>query len=375
MTVRTILLAGGGHSHVEVLRRFGETPEDGVAIVLVSPDRHTPYSGMLPGLVAGHYTHDEAHIDLEPLSRYANATFVRDRIVALDPAGKVATTGAGQRVAFDVASLDVGSQPDLSMPGASDFAIGVKPVDRFLVRWQALRERARDGRVARLAMVGGGAGGVESLLAMHHRLRADGGAMPALALVTDKPNLPTAAQHALFRELDEAGVTLHLGPRAASFDAQGVVLENGDRVAADAMVCATPATAAPWLAASGLACDARGFVRVDDHLRSVSHPAVFATGDCASQDGHPHPRSGVYAVRQGPPLANNLRAAVTATPLRRYTPQPIALALISTGGKHAVAVWGPVAFEGDWVWRWKDHIDRRFMRRYRVDASDRGPGR
>jgi selenide,water dikinase len=365
---RTVLLAGGGHSHVEVLRRFGETPAPGVALVLVSPDRFTPYSGMLPGLIAGHYTHDEAHIDLEPLTRYANATFVRDRVVALHPAGKTVTTASGQRLAFDVASLDVGSQPDLSMPGAREHALGVKPVDRFLVRWETLHARARDGGVERLAMVGGGAGGVEALLAMHHRLRADGGAMPSLALVTDKPNLPTAAQRGLFRKLDEAGVTLHLGQRAASFDAGGVVLENGDRVAADAVVAATPATAAPWLASSGLACDARGFVRVDDHLRSVSHAQVFAAGDCASQDGRPHPRSGVYAVRQGPPLARNLRAAATGKPLERYLPQPITLALISTGGKHAVAVWGPVAFEGDWVWGWKDRIDRRFMRRYRVEA-------
>jgi selenide,water dikinase len=205
-------------------------------------------------------------------------------------------------------------------------------------------------------------------LAIHHRLRTDGGTMPDLALVTDKPNLPTAAQRALFRKLDDAGVALHLGQRAASFDADGVVLEYGDRVAADAIVCATPATPQPWLAASGLACDERGFVRIEDHLRSVSHAHVFAAGDCATQDGHPHPRSGVYAVRQGPPLAYNLRAAATGKPLRPYRPQPIALALISTGSRHAVAVWGPVAFEGDWVWRWKDHIDRRFMRRYRVDA-------
>jgi len=365
---RTILLAGGGHTHVEVLRRFGAMPEDGVSFVLVSPDRYTPYSGMLPGLVAGHYTHDESHIDLEPLARYARAEFVRDRIAALDPALNVATTDSGRRVAFDFASLDIGSLPDMSMPGARQHAIGVKPVDRFVAGWKALRERARDGRLARLAIVGGGAGGVEVTLAIHHRLRADGGAMPELALVTDKPNLPTAAQRTLFRNLDDAGVVLYLGQRATSFDAEGVALENGDRVAADAIVCATPATPQPWLAASGLACDERGFVRIDDHLRSVSHAHVFAAGDCASQDGHSHPRSGVYAVRQGPPLATNLRAAATGKKLQPYRPQPIALALISTGGRHAVAVWGPVAFEGDWVWRWKDRIDRRFMRRYRVDA-------
>jgi hypothetical protein len=235
VTARTILLAGGGHSHVEVLRRFGASLQNGVSLVLVSPDRYTPYSGMLPGLVAGHYTHDEAHIDLEPLARYARAEFGRDRIAALDPVGNVATTESGRRVPFDFASLDIGSLPDMSMPGAREHAIGVKPVDRFVAGWRALRDRARHGRLARLAIVGGGAGGVEVTLAIHHPLRMDDGAMPALALVTVKQNLPTAAQRTLFRKLDDAGVAAP-GQRAASFDAEGVALENGDRVAADAIV-------------------------------------------------------------------------------------------------------------------------------------------
>lgn len=364
---RTVLVVGGGHSHVEVLRRFGERPEPGVVLTLVSPDRDTPYSGMLPGLVAGHYTHDEAHIDLEPLARYADARFVRDRVVALDPAARVATTASGERLPFDVASLDIGSQPDMTMPGAREHATGVKPVESFLAWWDDVRARAKRGEVRRIAVVGGGAGGTEVVLAMRHRLAEDG-ASAHIALVSDRSNLPAAAKRSLLDALDEARVERYLGHGAASFDADGVVLANGARVDADEVVCATPATAAPWLAASGLACDARGFVRTDDRLRSVSHPHVFAAGDCGSQDGHPHPRSGVYAVRQGPPLAHNLRAAATAKPLRPYRPQPVTLALISTGGKHAVAVWGPIAFAGDWVWRWKDGIDRRFMRRYRVGA-------
>jgi selenide,water dikinase len=344
-------------------------PEPGVEVVLVSPDPHTPYSGMLPGLVAGHYARDEAHIDLEPLARFARARFVRDCVVALDAAGRTALTAGGERLAFDLVSLDVGSLPDMAMPGAREHAVGVKPVDAFLTRWQAWRDDARAGRDFRIAVVGGGAGGVEVLLAMHHRLLGDGvRSMPGLTLVSDRSNLPAAANRALVAKLTAAGVEMRFGARAERFDAQGVHLEGGARVAADAILCATPATPAPWIAASGLACDERGFVRIDDHLRSPSHAHVFAAGDCATQDGHVHPRSGVYAVRQGPPLAVNLRAAATGGTLRAYRPQPRALALISTGGKHAVAVWGPVAFAGDWVWRWKDRIDRGFMRRYDVEA-------
>ena len=370
MTPRTILLAGGGHAHVEVLRRFGERPAPGVSLVLVSPDRYTPYSGLLPGLVAGHYAEDETRIDLEPLARFAGARFVRDCVAALDPEGGEATTASGQRIRFDLASLDVGSTPDLGFPGAREHATGVKPIGAFLARWERVVADAEAGLVGRSAMVGGGAGCVELTLAMHHRLaRAATSRAPRLALVTDRTNLPDAASRALLARLREAGVELHVGRGAERFDPDGVRLAGGGHVAADVVFCATPATAAPWLAASGLACDGRGFVRVDDRLRSPSHARVFAAGDCASQDGRSHPRSGVYAVRQGPPLARNLRAAAVGGRLEAYVPQRRTLALVSTGGRHAVAIRGRWSIGGAWVWRWKDRIDRRFVARYRVGRA------
>ncbi len=367
MTSRTILLAGGGHAHVEVLRRFGERPASGVSLVLVSPDPHVPYSAMLPGLVAGHYAEIETRIDLEPLARFAGARFVRDRVAALDPEGGEATTASGERIRFDLASLDVGSTPDLDFPGAREHATGVKPIGPFLARWERVVADAEAGRIERIAMVGGGAGGVELALAMHHRLaRGAASRAPRLALVTDRTNLPDAASRALLACLREAGVELHVGRGAERFDPNGVRLAGGGHVAADVVFCATPATAAPWLAASGLACDRRGFVRVDDHLRSPSHARVFAAGDCASQDGREYPRSGVYAVRQGPPLARNLRAAAVGGRLATYVPQQRTLALVSTGARHAVAIRGRWSIAGGWVWRWKDRIDRRFIARYRV---------
>lgn len=371
----TLLLAGGGHAHVEVLRRFALSPAPGVDLVLVSPDRLTPYSGMLPGLVAGHYAHDEAHIDLAPLAASARARFRRARVVALDPVAGRATLDDGPAIDFDHASLDVGSTPDLSMPGAASHAVGVKPVERFLAAWEALKRDAAAGGVRRVAVVGGGAGGVEVLLAMRYRLAADlGPRAPAFVLVSDRSNLPPAANRALLAAIAAAGIDARLGQRAVAFETDGVRLADGARVDADRIFCATPATAAPWLAASGLATDARGFVSVDEHLRSPSHPRIFAAGDCATQLGTSHPRSGVYAVRQGPPLAANLRAVALGEPLERYVPQKRALALLSTGDRHAIAVWGGWSVAGRWVWRWKDRIDRRFMARYRVDGDDAAAG-
>ena len=375
---KRILLVGGGHSHVEVLRRFALQPDAGIALTLVSPEPVTAYSGMLPGLVAGHYTTDEAHIALAPLAMSAEARFIVDRVIALDLYTKIATLASGRLEAFDVLSLDVGSAPDASVPGAREFALPVKPVTPFLAAWTRMQADAADGTVRTIAVVGGGAGGVEVLLAMQFRLQAAlGNGAPRFALITDQPTIlaqhPALVRARFGRIMVERGVVLHLQSGATSVEPNAVIVTHGRRIAVDRIVWATGASAAPWPAASGLACDERNFVRIDDHLRSTSHAFVFAAGDCATQMGHPRPKSGVFAVRQGPPLAANLRRAAHGVALARYVPQRQALALISTGDRHALASRGPFVAEGDWVWRWKDRIDRRFMGKYALPAAVSAP--
>jgi selenide,water dikinase len=329
---------------------------------------------MFPGLVAGHYTPRDTHIELSPLAASAGARFVVDRVVALDLYTRTAELASGQREAFDLLSLDIGSTPDVGVPGAAALALAVKPIEAFLTAWDRLQAEALTGGVRTIAVVGGGAGGVEMLLAMQHRLASIMGAdVPRFALVTDTAAI--LAQHgpivrARFgRILVERGVVLHLASPATAVEPGTIIVSQGRRIAVDRIVWATSAAAAPWLAESGLACDDTGFVRVDDHLRSTSHQTVFAAGDCAAQLDRPRPKSGVFAVRQGPPLAANLRRAAREAALARYVPQRHALALISTGGKHAIASRGPFVAEGDWVWRWKDRIDRAFMAKYRLRVA------
>jgi selenide,water dikinase len=258
------------------------------------------------------------------------------------------------------------------MPGATAHAIGVKPVDAFLRAWDGVIQGARDGAVKRAVVVGGGAAGIEMVLAMQHRL-AEATARPDAVewqLVTDVdvllPFHNPRARRIFRRILAEREVEVHLSSRVARVEPGVIATANGDRVAGDVIFWATGAAAPPQLARTGLAVDEQGFVAIDGTLRSTSHPHVFAAGDCATMLGHPRPKSGVYAVRQGPPLAANLRAAIEGRPPERYLPQAQALALISTGDRYAVASRGDWALEGRWVWRWKDWIDRRFMRRYRA---------
>jgi selenide,water dikinase len=365
--MKQLVLVGGGHSHVEVLRRIAARPWPGVELTLISPDRFTPYSGMLPGLVAGHYAFDECHIDLSALAARARARFVTERADRLDLYAKRVRCESGDELSYDLLALDIGSTPPLEgIAGAIEHGLPVKPVDRFLAGWEQIPAVAR-ARAPRILVVGGGAGGIEIALAMQHRLRADGIAGHFCVVSNTETILPGHAagvRRRMQRVLAARGVVVHLHSRVVAVDEGCVRLGDGRQLPADAVVWATGAAAPAWLRESGLATDERGFVLVNERLQSLSHPDVFASGDVATMAGHPRPKSGVYAVRQGPPLADNLRRALAGETLEPYLPQPVALALISTGDKYAIASWGALAWSGAWVWRWKDRIDRRFMRRY-----------
>lgn len=373
--MKRLLLLGGGHSHVEVLRQFGARSVAGIEITLADPARYAAYSGMLPGLVAGHYEFRDCHIDLENLARFAGARFVPAPAQGLDAARREAALADGSTIGYDIVSIDVGTTPAATgIPGAADFAIAVKPATALLQAWDALIERARAGSVKNIAVVGGGAAGVEILLAMQYRL-AQLLAPDAVryALITDAdrllPDHNTGVHEAFQRVFAERRIEMHFASKVVRAEANAVFSSAGTRVEADAVLWATGATAAPQLGNTGLMLDPKGFIAVNEHLQSLSHPEVFAAGDCATIAGQTYPKSGVYAVRQGPPLAENLRRALAGgPPLITYQPQRRALALISTGNKCAVASYGPLALEGAWVWNWKNYIDRKYVAKYNSPA-------
>lgn len=363
-----LVLVGGGHAHVHVLKRFGMRPEPGVRLTLIARDLETPYSGMLPGYVAGHYRFAECHIDLVRLARFADARLIHDEAIGLDRAGRQVLCGEHPPIRYDLVSLDIGSTPRLDdVPGAAENTIAVKPIAAFARRWEALLARAQEQGGVCLAVVGGGAGGVELALSAQHRLAGLLGGNVEVALVTREALLPSHNAGVrrrfatIFRQRNIRVVT---GKPVARVEPQRLILADGSAIAFDEALWVTEAAGAPWLAETALPLDERGFLIIDESLRSPADPAVFAAGDIATMPAHPREKAGVYAVRAGPPLAGNLRRALAGQPLRRAVPQRQALALIGTGDGRAVASRGGFSAQGALLWRLKDWIDRRWMRRY-----------
>src|SRR5229473_2703382 len=363
-----LVLVGGGHAHVHVLKRFGMRPADGVRLTLITGDVETPYSGMLPGYVAGQYSFAECHIDLVRLARFAGARLIHDEAVGLDRAARRVLCRAHPPIRYDVVSLDIGSTPRLDdVPGAAEHTVSVKPISRFAARWEALLERAQDQGQIRLAIVGGGAGGVELALSAQHRLRGLLGTAPEVTLVTREGLLPShneATRRRFEIILGERGIRTVTENPIQRVEPGHLIAADGSAILFDEALWVTEAAGVPWLAETGLPLDERGFVVIDDRLRSPADSAVFAAGDIATMPAHPREKAGVYAVRQGPPLAKNLRRALAGRRLRRAVPQRHALGLIGTGDKHAVASRGRHEAYGAILWHLKDWIDRRWMRRY-----------
>ena len=373
--LKDLVLLGGGHSHAIVLKLLGMHPIPGLRVTVVARDVHTPYSGMLPGLIAGHYTFDDAHIDLEPLAGFAGARLFHDEAAGLDLAGRAVLCRDRPPVPYDVLSINVGARPSLVVEGAQVHGVPVKPIGALVERWEQLQARVLAApRPLQVAVVGAGAAGIELTLAMQYALsrllgeagRADD--LPAFHLFSATSRiLPTHNRRVgakFMRVLRERGVQVHAGVRVCEVTPGAIRVEGGETCAVDEVIWATEAGAPAWPAAAGLAVDGDGFIAVADTLESTSHPGVFAAGDVAAVVNHPREKAGVFAVRQGRPLHANLRRAVRGEALVPFRPQRAFLSLITTGDRYAVASRGAWSVEGRWIWKWKDWIDRRFMDRF-----------
>jgi len=377
--VKDLVFIGGGHTHAIVLRQFGMKPLPGVRLTMITNLVDTPYSGMLPCHISGLYDFDESHIDLRPLSRFAQCQLLMDKAVGIDIANQQVICAHHPPVPFDVLSIDTGSTPaTVQVPGADTLAIPAKPVPDLLRAWDdflAQVPQSPPGPIS-FAVVGGGVGGVELTLNMQmrlwHLLDDLGRSRDDLTIhlfhrgeeIANGRNRST--RNLLHRRFIERGVQLHLQESVCAIEPtetgqRRVRCESGLTATCDRVFWVTNASSPPWIRNTGLATDEDGFLLVEDTLQSSSHPHIFAAGDVATMRNHRRPKAGVFAVRQGKPLFHNLRAYLKGQPLRPFTPQRQYLNIIDTGDGSAIASRGPFTFESKWMRAWKDRIDRKFM--------------
>jgi selenide, water dikinase len=364
--LKHLVLVGGGHSHAIALRLFGKNPLLGVHLTLISEAPDTLYSGMLPGQIAGFYTYEDCQIDLRSLSRFAQAEFVIDRAVGLDLENQQVLCENQAPVAFDWVSIDLGSTPKLPPTiGAAEHSIPAKPVQKLLNWWDQFCQQRASSRT--IGIVGGGMGGVELALNMQHRLETKSDRVTLHLFHRASELMPKQGpwvRHFFEKLLIQRGIQLHLSETVREVQQGRVICESGLTIACDATVWVTEALAPDWLGKAGLDVDQDGFISVNDALQSVSHPQVFAAGDIATMVNHPRPKAGVFAVRQGKPLFNNLCRVIQNQPLQPYHPQKRHLSLIGTGDRSAVASYGSFGWRSPLLWLVKDRIDRAFVNQF-----------
>jgi selenide,water dikinase len=340
-----LVLAGGGHTHALLLRRWAMRPRlksAATQVVLVSRHSTALYSGMVPGLVAGLYKPEDCSIDLRRLCGQVGVTFLQAEITGLELELRELQLQGRPPLRWDALSLDLGS-----VTAQANAAMAVKPLEPFLA-WSRAQE---PGSVLRIR--GGGAAAVELALAFRAR-----GLAPRLLL---------------------RGAALHLGSAAANRAGErllaqaGIAVERQVAVDAAADLACTGSHAPAWLAASGLPVEPdTGRVLTHASLQVLGQERLFAVGDCGLIQADPRPASGVWAVRAAPLLATNLQQALErpGTALQSWRPQARALQLLGDGGGHpggsrALALFGPWALgPSRCIWQWKDRIDRQFMARF-----------
>ncbi len=384
--IKDLVLVGGGHSHAIALKMLTMKRLPGVRITLITASGDTPYSGMLPGHIAGFYTRDDCHIDLRKLANFAQAQLYIDCVTGIDLKNNRVICANHPDVSFDLLSIDIGSTPaTISVSGATKYAIPAKPVGELLHHWYELVDKISSNpqKPVNIGIVGGGAGGVELALSMQGNLQQYHPNLTIHLFGKDKRLMPNANPllgNLLRRIVIERGIMVHLGETVCKVAPEGdvekknVICESGLKVECNYIFWVTQASAPKWLESTGISTDERGFILVNDNLQSLSHPHIFAAGDIATIKNHPRAKAGVFAVRQGKPLFENLQRSLLGKTLKKYVPQKDYLSLIGTGDGSAIATRGWLTLPpSKLLWQWKDRIDRKFMEKFR-DLPEMGNG-
>jgi len=380
--VSDLVLLGGGHANIQILKMMAMNPIGGLRVTLISDQTHSPYSGMIPGFLAGYYSYEECHFDLRRVCEDLGQRFIMAKIIGVDPQRKKIQLENRAEISYDCASINVGIEPksigSLSKESTLKL-IPLKPISKFIAHWERLISdlKAYQGNESLpLAVVGAGATGVE--IAIILKMLIDQNQWNAqVNLIHRHEFLVSAkdlrAQRRLSRTLEGLNIKVFQNTEVLELYENGLVLKD-DKGLIHAMdfyraLIATQAAAPDWCKRSGLAVNQDGFIKVTEKLLVENADALFAAGDCIHFSPSPLKKAGVYAVRQGMVLEHNIRSFFTRkSSLKTFHPKKNVLSLITVGDRQAIVHQDDASIlRWMWpslLWRVKDWIDRRFMKRF-----------
>ena len=373
-----LVLVGAGHTNMHIVRMWRMKPIPGVKLTVVSPFGRAAYSGMLPGTLAGLYKPDDMMIDL---FRFTAGTgmgpnairLIAEEAARIDPERRRIHFKNRPEIRYDICSIGIGSVPagrELWM--RHDRILSIKPMPTFLPRLEKqldLFRQKNSGEPIRISVVGGGAAGTEVAFCLEARLRQQDVAAQ-VSLVDAGPSILKGYIPGLIKKAEstfkEKGIPVVSGQRVREYDNDNscLLFESGDSYPADLVVWATAAAAPPALEGFDLPKTDRGFLAVRRTLQTTADARVFVVGDTAAIVDDPVPRAGVYAVREGPVLWKNIQRMLQNQPLVNYEPQRGFLSLLATGDGRAIGQYKGRVVSGKIAWKWKNYIDKKFMRMY-----------
>ncbi len=360
--MKTLILVGGGHAHLHCLEQVKNDPVENLHVMLISPSRHQYYSGMFSGFTEGVYSLDDIRIDLAKLSENVGCTFIEDSIVSIDAQAKKIIGATGAIYHYDLVSFDIGSRTAIPEKLAEQVAL-IKPNYLFPEQLEKLRESDYP------IIVGGGASGVELAFSIQ-AWRKQQGLLTNTALISSTPLLSSSGKR-VSKKIEtiaqRKSLSFYTGNAVDTITNDHVITSAKKSYRQSAVLWLTGPMSDELFNNSGVQTDEGGFLLVDSTLRSVHYPEIFGAGDCISIDHYPTlAKNGVYAVRQGPVLWNNLKNSLSNIALEPFSPQKKFVAILSTGGGQALLTFGKFTLHGAIAWKMKRYIDRKFMKRYKA---------
>ena len=369
-----IVLLGLGHTNAHILKQWRMQPIQGASLICVADYPVATYSGMMPGVLSGQYQAEDMEIDLVRLCAVSGVRLLVERVTSIDFQKRELLFDSRAPLRFDFLSVGIGSRPSQQGVAIAENArlLSIKPMQTFLQRLesaiQSASQRSQGDQPLRMHIVGGGVASIEIACCLRKRYqdKIQAKQLSLNLVVGDElgggllPKTRTLIQH----ELQHAGITIIQGKRVTSVTETSLQLDDQSQEPTDLVIWATQAVGSDFLRELSLPHDERGFLLTKPTLQSTGDDRVFAVGDSGTCPEHALPKAGVYAVRQGPVLWDNLTRAVAGKPLVPFHPQKRFLKLLNLGDGRAAVEHLGVSKVGRWAWRLKDYIDRKFMRMY-----------